>query len=137
MAPDLLQDVVGLTVIQRAVPSSRVSHKYAMLLRSITVAALTTVVAAQSTQIHPRTVDDLLPASTYAAMRFGGLDACREATGQLSLVQLVKTFVGEVPAHMREEFLDGRLDMAASTWRPTTCAMCSSNRDSILRTCAR
>ncbi len=83
-----------------------------MLLRSITVAALTSVVAAQSAQIHPRTVDDLLPRSTYAALRFGGLDACREATGQLPLVQLVKAFVDEVPAHMREEFFDGRMDMA-------------------------
>ncbi|MFT4842587.1 MAG: hypothetical protein ACI8UD_000705 [Planctomycetota bacterium] len=83
-----------------------------MLLRSITVAALTTVVAAQSIQIHPRSVDDLLPTSTYAAMRFGGLDACREATGQLPLVQLVTTFIGEVPAEMRAEFLDSRMDMA-------------------------
>lgn len=95
-----------------------------MLLRSFAVSALTAVVAvpsitAQSTQVHPRTVDDLLPASTYAAMRFGGLDACREATGQQPLVQLIHQIVGELPEGMREEFLDGRLDMAADHVRDT------------------
>lgn len=84
-----------------------------MLLRSITVAAMTTLVAAQSVQIHPKTVDDLLPASTYAAMRFGGLDACRQATGQLPMTSIVKSMLGAVPPEMREEFLEGRLDMAA------------------------
>ena len=93
-----------------------------MLLRSITVAAMTTLVVtqsiqAQSAQIHPKTVDDLLPASTYAAMRFGGLDACRQATGQLPLTQIVKSMLGVVPAEMREELLDGRLDMAAEQVR--------------------
>ncbi len=88
-----------------------------MLLRSITVAAMTTLVTAQSAQIHPKTVDDLLPASTYAAMRFGGLDACRQATGQLPMTQIVKSMLAVVPAEMREEFLDGRLDMAAEQVR--------------------
>jgi len=84
-----------------------------MLLRSITVAAMTTLVTAQSVQIHPKTVDDLLPASTYAAVRFGGLEACRQATGQLPMTPIVKSLLSAVPPEMRREILDGRIEMAA------------------------
>jgi len=88
-----------------------------MLLRTLTVSALTTLVAAQSVPLQPRTVVDVLPASTYAAVRFGGLDACRQAVGQLPMTQLVESFFGELPAELRDQILEEGLAEAADELR--------------------
>ena len=101
------------TLLLQPAPFLRLTPNTAMLRRSITVLAITSAVVAQSAQLHPRTVDDVLPSSTYAAMRFGGLDACRTATGEMPVVQLVSNFLAHVPTQMHREFFDGRLDMAA------------------------
>lgn len=88
-----------------------------MLLRTLTVSALTTLVAAQSVPLQPRSVADALPASTYAAVRFGGLDACREAVGQLPMTALVESFFGELPAELRDQVLEDGLADAADELR--------------------
>lgn len=90
-----------------------------MLLRSITAALLTSLAAAQSPLTQPRTVDDLLPASTYASVRFGGLDACRQATGQQPLAAVVHTFLSQLPEEMRAEILDEKIDEAVHHIRQT------------------
>mgnify|MGYP007073194532 CR=1 FL=1 len=65
----------------------------------------------------PLAVDDLLPATTYAAFRFGGLAACRQATGDLPISELFRVFLGEVPAELRAEHVDTNLAEAADDVR--------------------
>jgi len=88
-----------------------------MFFRTLSVATLTTLAAAQSPLTQPRSVEDLLPASTYAAMRFGGLEACKAATGKMPLTGLIETFVRELPIEHRRELLEDGLDDVADELR--------------------
>ncbi|MFK7741150.1 MAG: hypothetical protein AB8H80_12600 [Planctomycetota bacterium] len=64
-----------------------------------------------------RSVDQLLPASSYAAIRFGGLSAFRKAASDQPLSQLFEQFLGELPAELREEIVAGNLDQMADEVR--------------------
>ena len=88
-----------------------------MLLRTITVSALATLVTAQALPRQPRNALDALPASTYAAARFGGLDACRAAAEALPMAPLVETFFGELPAELRAQLMEDGLGQAADELR--------------------
>lgn len=68
---------------------------------------------AQAPHVPVRTVDDVLPASTYAAVHFGGLTACREAANVQPLAAIVRTFVAGVAPELRDEQLDRHLEHAA------------------------
>lgn len=68
---------------------------------------------AQATPQAPRTAEAILPASTYAAVRFGGLAACREATLATPLATAVQAFLQRVPAEVREEHVERGLEQAA------------------------
>jgi hypothetical protein len=58
-------------------------------------------------------VESLLPASTYACIRFGGLDACRAAAEQLPLATVVEQFLAKLPPALRGEQVEKGLDEAA------------------------
>lgn len=74
-------------------------------------------VVGQSVLHEPRAVEDLLPASTYAAVRFGGLDACAAAAARLPLGELARTFFDKLPAELRDEAFAEGLDEASDELR--------------------
>ena len=86
------------------------------LLCSLATIACATAAVAQA-PLPPRSVEDLLPESTYAVMRFGGLDACQQAARQWPLTEMVQTFLSDVPAEVREEHLERQLDRIANRLR--------------------
>lgn len=69
--------------------------------------------AAQALPTVTPSTEALLPASTYAAIRFGGLAACREATSAWPMAAVVQTFLQQVPGEVRAEHLDKEFDQAA------------------------
>lgn len=79
-----------------------------MSIRLLTVALLTSFVAAQSTV--SRAVDDLLPASSYVAVRFAGISACADAADAMPLAQLAQTVFARMPETIRERVLADGLD---------------------------
>lgn len=83
------------------------------LLRPLTFLTLALPVAAQAPRLLPQTADALLPASTYAVARFGGLAACREATGGMPVAAAVQAFLQKLPAEVRDDHLDRGLEQAA------------------------
>jgi hypothetical protein len=82
------------------------------LLRS-GVAAVGVALAAQSPPPFVAAGEDLLPASTWSALRFGGLAACRGATQGHPLQPLVAACLGRLPDELRQQFGDGQLDRGA------------------------
>lgn len=68
---------------------------------------------AQETRALPRAAEDLLPASTYATYRFGGLAACRAAATAQPLAALVQSTLAKLPADVKESRIDAPLDFAA------------------------
>ena len=68
---------------------------------------------AQETRALPRVAEDLLPASTYATYRFGGLAACRAAASAQPLAALVQSTLAKLPADVKESRIDAPLDFAA------------------------
>jgi len=98
-----------------------------MFVRIVTLAALTTLTPAQSTpaqstqtqsaQTSATSIEDLLPASTYAALRFGGLKACRVATSQMPVTALVTEMVSQMSAEARARLFEHPLEEAAADFR--------------------
>lgn len=88
------------------------------ILASSLVVLLTANVATAQAPPRHRTVDDVLPSSTYAVVRFGGLAACAEASGELPLATLVASFLGRLPAEVRGAHLErGLTQMARNVQR--------------------
>ncbi|MBL8755373.1 MAG: hypothetical protein JNK15_18885 [Planctomycetes bacterium] len=85
----------------------------ATLVRSLVAAAIGVPLFAQAPNKMPQTAEAMLPASTYAAARFGGLAACRDATMALPLAPAVQAFLAKIPAEVRQQWLEDRLDQAA------------------------
>ncbi|MCB9876094.1 MAG: hypothetical protein H6835_00700 [Planctomycetes bacterium] len=81
-------------------------------LAASAVVALASLLAAQSPLPAPQPLEGLLPASTYAAARFAGLEACRASVQRSSLADLIGNFVGQLPAEVRREHLERGLDEA-------------------------
>lgn len=79
------------------------------LLALVLVAAL----PAQAPAAVPRPIEDVLPASTYGCLQFGGLGACVRAAGQLPAAQLIENFLANVPSETRERNLEFWLDRGA------------------------
>ncbi|MCR9248435.1 MAG: hypothetical protein NXI31_25695 [bacterium] len=65
----------------------------------------------------PRSVEDTLPASTFASVQFGGLDACLSAAEQIPLGGVIALFLSNIPAETRAEHLDQWLDRAGAQVR--------------------
>lgn len=84
---------------------------------AVTALAATPLAVAQAPLPPRRSIEDLLPASSYAALRFGGLSACRSATDQLSMAAMIGPFVARLPAELRAEQLERWLDRAADALR--------------------
>lgn len=64
-----------------------------------------------------RAVEDLLPASSYASVRFGGLAACRSAVEQMPMTALVQDVLGRMPAETLDQRVHVFLDRAADHLR--------------------
>lgn len=58
-----------------------------------------------------------LPASTYAAVQFAGLDACRRATEGSPVRPLVEQVLHDLPEELRTRFFEQGLDRAADELR--------------------
>lgn len=89
----------------------------ANLLRCVPSFLIALPLVAQAPPQLPLTAEGLLPASTYAAVRFGGLAACGRAATSLPLAEVVHGFLHRVPAEVRAEHLDQHLDLAADRVR--------------------
>ncbi|MCA8973472.1 MAG: hypothetical protein KDC98_02065, partial [Planctomycetes bacterium] len=72
---------------------------------------------AQGPSPTPRSVEDLLPASSYGCLHFGGLGACVRAAGRLPAAAVITNFLDRLPAATRERQLDRWLDRAAENVR--------------------
>ncbi|MBL9078309.1 MAG: hypothetical protein JNL08_12440 [Planctomycetes bacterium] len=70
---------------------------------------------ALAAQAAPRDPAALLPTSTYAVVRFGGLGACRTAAGELPASALVLGCLARLPAEVRQRHFERGLDEAAAT----------------------
>ena len=77
------------------------------------VLAFASTLAAQALPVPARGAEDLLPTSVYATLRFGGLAACRDAAAGMPVAAAVKAFLENVPAEVRTEHVDERLELAA------------------------
>jgi hypothetical protein len=67
---------------------------------------------AQAPAANQRSPEDLLPASSYASVRFGGLDGLAQAADQHSLAQIVEAFLQKLPAETRQRFLEQGMEQA-------------------------
>ena len=84
-----------------------------LLIRSVVLGSIASAVLAQGPRPVVRAVEDVLPASTYFVMRFGGLEACRTAAARSPLAPIVQQFLGKLPDEVREQ-IDQPLDQAAA-----------------------
>lgn len=85
-----------------------------ILPRSVlAVVAMGVTASAQAPHTTVGTVADVLPASTYAAVHFGGLAACREAANAQPLAAIVRTFAAGVSPALRDDLIDRQLEHAA------------------------
>lgn len=82
-------------------------------LRVVLAASFGSMLLAQGPAATARAIEDVLPASTYAALRFGGLGACSQAAQGLPLHPVLQNFLQRVPAEVRDEHLDRQLESAA------------------------
>ncbi len=86
----------------------------ATLFRSFVAVTVGLPLLAQAPKAPLPTAEALLPASTYAAARFGGLAACRDATAALPMAPAVQMFLQKIPGELRQEMFEAKLDEAAS-----------------------
>ncbi len=86
------------------------------LLAPLSVLTLTLPLLGQ-TQAPPRAVEDLLPASTYACARFGGLAEYRKAVDQMPMAELVRGVFARMPAETVDEHFHQGIDEAAAELR--------------------
>ncbi|MBM4059728.1 MAG: hypothetical protein FJ265_01325 [Planctomycetes bacterium] len=82
------------------------------LPRLLFVFGLGSLLLAQ-TQSPARAVEDALPASTYAAVRFGGLQACADAAAAVPMSAVVDGFLARLPQQTRARYFDQGLDEAS------------------------
>ncbi len=80
---------------------------------SATRSLATQASATQTLASAARSLEDVLPASTYAVARFGGLQACSEAAAAVPMSVVVNAFLAKVPAEIRSKYFDQGLDRAA------------------------
>jgi hypothetical protein len=83
-----------------------------MPLRPMLALAVCSALSAQAPRLQ-QAAEDVLPASTYAVARFGGLSACSEAAAAMPLAGLARTFLQRVPERVREVQVERMLDHAA------------------------
>ncbi|MEO6597728.1 MAG: hypothetical protein ABIP94_23530 [Planctomycetota bacterium] len=83
------------------------------LLRSVLAMVAGAAVIAQAPPPLAQGVEDVLPASTYAVVRFGGLAACGDAAGNLPMAAVVNSFLQRVPAEVRAEHMENGLAQGA------------------------
>lgn len=83
------------------------------LSRFVLCLTLCSLGVAQAPHVAPPATDDVLPASTYASVQFGGLSACRRSATAMPLAVLVDNFLKRVPAETRATRVDQSLDHAA------------------------
>ncbi|HEB51651.1 MAG TPA: hypothetical protein ENI87_00175 [bacterium] len=86
-------------------------------LVSVTALVVGALAPAQTPLHQSRSVEDLLPASTYAAVKFAGLDACSDATARMPIAGLVKQFLARLPREVVEQQLEEGLAEAADDLR--------------------
>ncbi|MFY9345888.1 MAG: hypothetical protein WAT39_25575 [Planctomycetota bacterium] len=84
----------------------------AIALRSLVLLTVSVHLAAQAPRALPQSLEAALPASTYAAVSFGGLARCHAAADALPLAAAVHAFLAKVPAEVRAERLDEHLEQA-------------------------
>lgn len=101
-----------------------------MLLRSSRLAvacSLGLALSAQSRSVGPRSVEDVLPPSTYAAACSAGLAAHVDAANGSSLAPIVRHLLQQLPPELRERFVERELtrmadevqaDLQRDGWRP-------------------
>ena len=87
--------------------------KLTLLPRSVLAIGLGSFAFAQA-PAAARTVEDILPASTYATARFGGLQACTQAAAAVPMSVVVNAFLAKVPAETRAKYFDQGLDEASA-----------------------
>src|SRR5262245_46335745 len=83
------------------------------LSRSVLCLTLCSIGFAQAPHVAPPATDDVLPASTYASVQFGGLSACRRSAMAMPLAALVDNFLKRIPAESRATRVDHTLDHGA------------------------
>lgn len=83
------------------------------LSRSVLCLTLCSIGFAQAPHVAPPATDDVLPASTYATMQFGGLSACRRSATAMPFAALVDNFLKRIPAASRAARVDHWLDEGA------------------------
>jgi hypothetical protein len=76
--------------------------------------ALLAALAPAPVSLAQRAVEDLLPASSYGCIRFGGLAECRKAVDQMPMAELVRGMVQKLPAETYEENIGSGLEFAAN-----------------------
>lgn len=89
------------------------------LSRALLVVAACSALTAQAPAPIARAVEDVLPASTYAVVRFGGLAACGAAAGSLPMAAVVESFLQRVPAEVRAEHVENGLEFGAQRLQRT------------------
>jgi len=82
--------------------------------RLVPAATLAAALAAQAPPALPTPVQGALPASTYACVHFGGFAACREATGELPLADVVTAFLARIDPSLRERHVERALEGPAN-----------------------
>lgn len=82
-------------------------------LLSSSFALCASVLIAQAPMPRCRTVEDVLPTSTYAVVQFGGVAACRAAADELPMASLVARLADAVPAEVRAQHVEAGLARAA------------------------
>lgn len=84
-----------------------------ILSRSVLCLSLCSLGFAQAPRVAPPATDDVLPASTYASVQFGGLSACRRSATAMPLAALVDNFLKRIPEASRATHVDHTLDHGA------------------------
>jgi len=83
------------------------------LPRSFLAIGLGAMLCAQAQKPPVLAVEDVLPVSTYACARFGGLAACGEAANALPMSVIVNAFLQKLPEQTRQQRFDQGLDRGA------------------------
>ena len=81
--------------------------------RALAVSLGLTALTAQAPPPVPAQIEDVLPASTYACVNFGGLAACSTAAAELPAAAMVDAFLSRLAPEVREQHLDRVLQMPA------------------------
>jgi hypothetical protein len=92
------------------------------MLDRLVVTMLCGCLAAQTQSPPERAAIDLLPTSTYAVLRFGGLGACARDASDLPLGALVQGCLQRLPDDVRAQRVEGPLDAAARGVQQTLAA---------------